>query len=164
MDVEGQQVLLDEDQVLLLVLLLLVSPHSLLVGLVVGSDVVHLALGDDTQVNVAAGPQVVEDAGSDGVAHQQLGLGLLQHNNTTTTTQIKQRNQAAEAPSNRPTGLMLVQCWSNAGPMLLCLTDWAQFQQNHLDQRPDRQKLRTFKLKLKIPKQNSCGGRRGHLA
>lgn len=81
MDVEGQQVLLDEDQVLLLLL----SPHSLLVGLVVGSDVVHLALGDDTQVNVAAGTQVVEDAGSDGVAHQLLGLGLLQHNNKNQT-------------------------------------------------------------------------------
>lgn len=57
---------------------MLLSPHSLLVGFVVGSDVVHLALGDDTQVNVAARTQVVEDSGSDGVSHQLLGIGLLQ--------------------------------------------------------------------------------------
>lgn len=70
--------LLDVDQVLLLL-----SPHSLLVGFVVGSDVVHLALGDDTQVDVAARTEVVEDSGSDGVSHQLLGFGLLQRNNNT---------------------------------------------------------------------------------
>lgn len=70
-------VLLNED------LLLLLSPDSLLVGFVVGSDVVHLALGDDTQVDVAARTQVVEDAGSDGVSHQLLSLSLLQGNNNT---------------------------------------------------------------------------------
>lgn len=53
------------------------SPDPLLVGLVVGPDVVHLALGDDTQVDVAAGAQVVEDTSGDGVTHQPLGVVLL---------------------------------------------------------------------------------------
>lgn len=58
------------------------SPDALLVGLIVGSDVVHVALGDDGEVNVAAGAQVVEDASSDGVPDQPLGLLLLAADNT----------------------------------------------------------------------------------
>lgn len=54
-----------------------VSPDSFLVGLIVGSDVVHVALSDDAQINVAARTQVVEDACSDGVTHQPLGFLLL---------------------------------------------------------------------------------------
>lgn len=54
-----------------------VSPDPLLVGLIVGPDVVQLALGDDAQVNVAARAQVVKDARGDGVSHQPLGVLLL---------------------------------------------------------------------------------------
>lgn len=46
-----------------------------------GPDVVHLALGDNTQVNVAARAQVIKDTCSDGVSHQQLGLLLLWRDN-----------------------------------------------------------------------------------
>lgn len=53
------------------------SPDALLVGLLVGPDVVQVALGDDTQVDVAAGAQVVKDSRSDGVSHQPLGILLL---------------------------------------------------------------------------------------
>lgn len=60
-------------------------PDTLLVGLVVGSQVVHLALGDDTQVDVAARAQVVEDTGRDGVTHQPLGLVLLRGERTAIT-------------------------------------------------------------------------------
>lgn len=45
-----------------------------------GPDVVHLALGDNTQVNVAARAQVIKDTCSDGVSHQPLGVLLLSRN------------------------------------------------------------------------------------
>lgn len=54
-----------------------ISPDPLPVGLIMGSDVFNLALGDDTQVNVAARTQVTKNAGSDGISHQLLGLCLL---------------------------------------------------------------------------------------
>lgn len=41
------------------------------------SDVVHVALGDDSEVNVTARAQVIKDACSDGVTHQPLGFLLL---------------------------------------------------------------------------------------
>lgn len=47
-----------------------------------GPNVVQLALGDNTQVNVAARAQVIEDTCSDGVSHQTLGLVLLQTNSS----------------------------------------------------------------------------------
>lgn len=54
------------------------SPDALLVGLIMGPQVVHLALGDNTQVNVAARAQVIKDTCSDGIPHQLLGRLLLQ--------------------------------------------------------------------------------------
>lgn len=54
-----------------------ISPDALLVGLVVGPQVVHLALCDHTQVNVAAGAQVVEYTSCDGVTDQTLSIVLL---------------------------------------------------------------------------------------
>ncbi len=53
------------------------SPDTLLVGLIMGPNVVHLALGNNTQVNVAPRAQVVKNACSNGVSHQLLGLLLL---------------------------------------------------------------------------------------
>lgn len=53
------------------------SPVPLPVGHVVGPEEIQLVLADDADVDVAAGAQVVEDAGGDGVAHELLGLLLL---------------------------------------------------------------------------------------
>lgn len=53
------------------------SPNPLLVSLIMGPDVVHLALGDNAQVDVAAGAQVIKDTCSNGVSHQPLGVLLL---------------------------------------------------------------------------------------
>lgn len=78
--------------------LLLHSPDSFLVGFVMGPDVVHLALGDDTQVDVAARTQVVEDAGSDGVSHQLLGLGLLQRDKQHTLEESRRKRSKAAGP------------------------------------------------------------------
>lgn len=53
------------------------SPVPLLVGHIVGPEEIQLVLADDTDVDVAAGAQVVVDAGGDGVSHELLGLLLL---------------------------------------------------------------------------------------
>lgn len=58
----------------------LCSPDALLIGLVMGSDVVHLALGNNTQVDVASRAQVIEDPCGDGIPDQLLGLFLLHRN------------------------------------------------------------------------------------
>jgi hypothetical protein len=58
-------------------------PDTLLVGHVVRPQVVHPALGDDTQVNIAAGAKVVEDASRDGIPNQPLGIFLLRRGKTT---------------------------------------------------------------------------------
>lgn len=42
-----------------------------------GADIVHLCLCDHTHVDVAAGAEVIEDAGSYGVSHQLFSLCLL---------------------------------------------------------------------------------------
>ena len=39
-----------------------------------GPDVIHVAFGDDTQVNVATGAQIIEDSSSDSITHEPLGL------------------------------------------------------------------------------------------
>ena len=52
-------------------------PDTLLVGLIVGPDVIHVAFGDDTQVNVATGAQIIEDSSRDSITHKLLGLFLL---------------------------------------------------------------------------------------
>lgn len=58
-------------------------PDTFLVGHVMRPQVVHPALGDDTQVNIAAGAKVVEDASRDGIPNKPLGIFLLRRGKTT---------------------------------------------------------------------------------
>lgn len=54
----------------------------LLVGNLMWSDVFHLALSDDTQVNVATGTKVIEDACRNAISNQLHSLLSLQQTGT----------------------------------------------------------------------------------
>lgn len=45
-------------------------PFTLLIGNIVRSIVLHIIFGDDTNIHVASGTQIVKDAGSNRVPNQ----------------------------------------------------------------------------------------------
>lgn len=75
--------------------LVLDLPDTLLVGLIMRSYVVHFALGDYTQVNVAARAQVIKDTCGDAISNQLLSLLLLQRNNRNAQMKTSMLLQAA---------------------------------------------------------------------
>lgn len=119
-------------------------PVVLVLGLLVRPDVVHSPVGDDTEVDVVAWAQVVQDPCLDGRTHQLLGLVQLRSGHSMRTDQ----NRGTGSWTQRLVGVLSSQIILPPG-QVWSRPPWSPSQ-------PDYQTLQDRQIKIQHSKRFYC--------